>query len=118
MGDKKTFIHILSGCNHCGLVEEAKTVWNQIKDDGIKFDSFLMAAFIDCFSRSGRIKEAMQIFGEYEQNKKIKDANDSKIWISLLNGCKIAKDEKSANEIYESMQKEQFDEEVMAEAMV
>merc|ERR1712228_122579 len=82
-----SFAVLLNVCSHNGDVEEAKNIWNEfITDVDIKYDCFVVTSFVDCLSRNGFLKEAVEYIKEYEMYKKNKP--DHIMWMSLLSGCK------------------------------
>ena len=84
-GDEKTFTLLLNAYNHVGKVDEAMNIWkNEIKDDKIKYGSYVMTCLVDCFGRKGMLDRAYEIILDYEQSKIDPDIHDITIWKSLL----------------------------------
>ena len=82
--DKKTYVTLLNICGHCGDIEWAKYIWNEaIMDDKVKFDKYVLNAFIDCCARNGEINEMYSFVLKYDENV------DGVGWMSLLNACKL-----------------------------
>lgn len=89
--DSVSFLSILSACSHCGLVEE-----------GLKyFDSMThmyklvpkkehYASMIDMLCRSGRFDEAKELMAQMPFKP------DEIIWSSILNACRIHKNQELA----------------------
>ncbi len=85
----KTYSILLNGCSHCGDINQAKYVWNNIDNEKIKYSEDVCTAFIDCLSRKGLLNEAYDILKELENNIIIENANNMKLpWMALLSGCK------------------------------
>eukprot|EP01083_Nonionella_stella_P006316 18364_1 len=85
-GDQTTFAILINGCSHCGDVSAAQSFWNNdIDDDTIKYDCFVVTALVDCFSRKGLFEEARNTINEYED---VHPTTDNKaMWMSLLSSC-------------------------------
>lgn len=105
--DRKFYILLINACSHCNDVEFAKEIWeNDIKNDNIKYDSFVITSIIDCFSRKGLIKQAKDIIVKYKKFKKsnnTSDTNDKIMWMSLLSAAKNRGDINLANELYKDI---------------
>ena len=100
--DRNTFILMINACGHSGEEEEANRIWlNEITDDVIKYDSFVVTSLVDCFSRKGKIERAYQIVLEYEKYRGLElHSNDENMWISLLSGARQQNDDNAVNQIY------------------
>ena len=103
--DRKSYILLINACSHCNDIQFAKIIWqNDIENDKIKYDSFVVTSIIDCFSRKGLIKQGRDIINKYEsfKNNKVND-NDKTMWLSLLSGCRNSGDPHLADSIYAEM---------------
>ncbi|KAL2519965.1 putative pentatricopeptide repeat-containing protein [Forsythia ovata] len=77
-----TFTAILSACDHCGLVEEGKSMFHMMKHDyhidpGIEHYSCM----IDLFARVGCLQEAINLIDQMSFKA------DASMWSSILRGC-------------------------------
>lgn len=103
--DRNTFIAIVNACSHCGDVEEGYRIWKQeIEDDAIKYDSYLVTAVVDCLARRGMVEMAYRVVMEYEKCRKEKSANDDNMWIALLSGAKQARHKTMLRELYREIE--------------
>eukprot|EP01084_Bolivina_argentea_P177834 307522_1 len=94
--DIKTFMHLIGSCSHSGDVIKAKEIWNNIKDETLKYDNKVISTLIDCLARKGELKEAEQLILS-------NDINEITAWISLISGCNKYKDKNMADNIYNEM---------------
>ncbi|KAL8157083.1 pentatricopeptide repeat-containing protein At3g13880 [Apium graveolens] len=86
--DKVTFLCVLNGCNHSGLVEEGKMVFDLMKTvHGIHPDQKHYSCMVDLFGRAGLLEDAEELL----KQAPIKD--DSVLWSSLLRSCRIYRNE-------------------------
>ncbi|XP_042480513.1 pentatricopeptide repeat-containing protein At3g14330 [Macadamia integrifolia] len=82
--DGVTFIALLSGCSHVGLMVEGQRFFDRMETDyGVSPTIEHYACLVDLMGRSGRIKEALDIV------KSMPMSPSSSIWGSLLNSCRI-----------------------------
>eukprot|EP01084_Bolivina_argentea_P092876 167068_1 len=82
--DITTYSTFLNACSHCGQVNMAEFVWeNHITDDNIKYDKYVMTAYVDCFSRNGYLEKAYKLVNDYGFVD-----NNHEMWFSLLSGCR------------------------------
>lgn len=77
-----TFTAVLSACDHCGLVEEGKSMFHIMKHDyhidpGIEHYSCM----IDLFARVGCLQEAIDLIDQMPFKA------DASMWSSILRGC-------------------------------
>ena len=101
----KTFTILLNACNHSGNVEEALRIWKEeMVDEDMKYDSFVVATLVDCFGRRGLLDEAQTMVIDYEERKSKEHPNDVTMWKSLLNGCKLHHDGERAEGVFVEMQ--------------
>ncbi|KAI3853696.1 hypothetical protein MKW98_025213 [Papaver atlanticum] len=91
-----TFIGVLSGCNHSGLVEEGRyKFWDMVKKYGLSPKIEHYSCMVDLLGRAGNLTEAFELI----QNMDI--SPDSLIWSSLLSFCRIHRNIELADEIAE-----------------
>lgn len=97
-----TFVVVLGACSHCGDSGFAATVYEEeIGDDSIKYDDYVVTNVIDCYSRTGLLDEARQIISKYEQFTG-KESTEI-MWTALLSGCKKHGDKGRAEEVHREM---------------
>eukprot|EP01083_Nonionella_stella_P041545 112595_1 len=64
----KTYTIFISGCSHSGHVDQAMDLWqNDIKEDTIKYDPYMVSCLVDCLTRNGQINKAMDLVMQCEQ---------------------------------------------------
>ncbi|MCL7041250.1 hypothetical protein MKW94_001853 [Papaver nudicaule] len=81
-----TFVGLLSGCTHAGLVEEGLTYFKRMKSEfGIEPTIEHFGCVVDLLSRAGLIAEAVT----FMNNMPLK-ANAA-IWGAVLNACRVHK---------------------------
>eukprot|EP01084_Bolivina_argentea_P024072 44919_1 len=73
--DRKFYICLMNSCSHCGDTEFVNEIWNDINDENIKYDSYVVTSLVDCFCRKGLIDEGRNMINEYEKYKKIINTN-------------------------------------------
>ncbi|XP_023520702.1 pentatricopeptide repeat-containing protein At2g13600-like isoform X2 [Cucurbita pepo subsp. pepo] len=89
--DHITFVAILSGCSHSGLVKEAKHYFNSMtKDFGISATPEHFACMVDLFGRAGLLKSAMDLIDQMPFKPNVT------IWGTLLSACRIHHDTEMA----------------------
>ncbi|XP_059667639.1 pentatricopeptide repeat-containing protein At4g02750-like [Cornus florida] len=82
--DRISFLGLLHGCSHCGLVEEGKQYFNSMKMDyGIHPGPEHYASMVDLFARAGLLKEA------YDSIMQMPNEITLIFWRTLLNGCRV-----------------------------
>ena len=72
----------------------------------LQIQFFVMTALIDCFTRRGYVKKAMDFVFGYEEIAKRKgngQCDNKFMWMSLLNACKQYKDNEMEH-IYEQIE--------------
>lgn len=85
--DHITYVAILSGCSHSGLVEEGKHYFNSMtRDFGISATPEHFACMVDLFGRAGLLKEAMDMIDKMPFKPNVA------IWGALLSACRIHND--------------------------
>ncbi|XP_021742790.1 pentatricopeptide repeat-containing protein At3g13880-like isoform X1 [Chenopodium quinoa] len=84
--DRVTFLCVLTGCNHSGLVEEGRRVFESMKSPhGIEPDQRHYSCMVDLLGRAGLVYEAEELL----KLSFVKD--DSFMWSSLLRSCRMHK---------------------------
>ena len=82
--DEVTFLSVLTGCNHSGLVEEGRTVFDSMKSfHGIDPDRRHYSCLVDLLGRAGRLEEA------YNLIRTIPFELNHAVWGALLGACVI-----------------------------
>ncbi|GMQ04281.1 hypothetical protein CsSME_00049747 [Camellia sinensis var. sinensis] len=80
--DSVTFIALLTGCNHAGLVDEGQAYFNSMNEIyGIAPDNDHFSCLIDLLGRAGRLKEAEEYI------EKFPFGHDPVVLVSLLSAC-------------------------------
>ncbi|KAK1438206.1 hypothetical protein QVD17_04012 [Tagetes erecta] len=81
--DKVTFLCVLTACNHSGMVQEGKMVYESMKTIyGIDPESQHLACMVDLLGHKGLLEEAERLLKQTPVN------NKSVIWSSLLRHCR------------------------------
>merc|ERR1712129_652913 len=106
----KTYAIYINACSHCGCVDAAENVWrNEIVDDGLKWNSYVVTAMIDCLARNGELNKAYAILKEWteynEQFDIVEEKNDIAMWLSLLSGCRRHKNSKLAQTVHDEFER-------------
>ncbi|CAO2829272.1 unnamed protein product [Amaranthus hypochondriacus] len=84
--DRATFLCVLTGCNHSGLVEEGRRIFKSMKSlHGIEPDQTHYSCVVDLLGRAGFVYEAEELL-KYSLVKE-----DPFTWSSLLRSCRIHK---------------------------
>ncbi|XP_071704502.1 pentatricopeptide repeat-containing protein At5g15300-like [Rutidosis leptorrhynchoides] len=82
--DAATFIGLLSGCNHGGLIDEGWRYFKQMTDEyGIQPTDKHYACMVDLLGRAGCLNEA------YNLIHSMKVAPSAAVWSSLLAACSV-----------------------------
>ncbi|XP_052173758.1 pentatricopeptide repeat-containing protein At4g02750-like [Diospyros lotus] len=82
--DRISFLGVLHGCTHCGLIEEGKRYFRCMEMDyGISPGPEHYANMVDLFARAGLLGEAYEIIREMPFEP------TPVFWRALLNGCRI-----------------------------
>ncbi|XP_073042757.1 pentatricopeptide repeat-containing protein At3g14330 [Primulina eburnea] len=84
VADEVTFISLLSGCSHSGMVEEGRVLFDRMSSE-FRIDPKLehYACLVDTLGRAGKIEEALDVV------KKMPMKPSGSIWGSLLNSCRL-----------------------------
>lgn len=86
--DKVTFLCILLGCNHSGLVEEGKKIFDSMRTlHEIIPDRRHYSCMVDLLGRAGLVNEAEELLMHASSE------GDSVMWSSLLRSCRIHQNE-------------------------
>ncbi|KAL5998331.1 hypothetical protein ACLOJK_009271 [Asimina triloba] len=82
--DRISFLGVLQGCSHCGLVVEGQQYFDRMsKDHGINPEPQHFVCLVDILSRGGLLKEAAEMINQMPFEL------TAIIWRILLNGCRI-----------------------------
>jgi pentatricopeptide repeat protein len=82
--DSITFLAVLSACNHSGLVEEGREVFDHVmKDDKTPLTIEHCACLVDLLGRSGKVEDACEVVRSMPMKP------STKIWSSLVSACKV-----------------------------
>ncbi|KAF5746594.1 hypothetical protein HS088_TW06G00765 [Tripterygium wilfordii] len=82
--DWVTFLCVLTGCNHAGLVEEGRSVFNSMRSlYDIHPDRQHYACMVDLLGRAGLLDEAVELL------QQAAGKGDSVMWSSLLRSCRV-----------------------------
>ncbi|PRQ60346.1 putative tetratricopeptide-like helical domain-containing protein [Rosa chinensis] len=93
-----TVFGVLSACNHSGLVNEGRRIYDLIeKSYGINPSLEHCACIVDLLGRSGRLQEAMDFIEEMTVEP------DGVIWGAMLNACWLWMDTELAEQVAEKM---------------
>ncbi|KAG9154800.1 hypothetical protein Leryth_020085 [Lithospermum erythrorhizon] len=82
--DKVAFLCVLIGCNHSGMIKEARLVFNSMRTDfGLDPEKQHFSCMVDLLCRAGLVDEAEELL----QYPPVTD--DPVMWSSLLRSCRI-----------------------------
>ncbi|WCJ36371.1 Pentatricopeptide repeat (PPR) superfamily protein [Euphorbia peplus] len=82
--DGVSFLGVLVGCSHGGLVDEARTLFNEMESVyNVPREFKHYGCMADILARAGLINEAMEMI------KKLPDGGDMFMWSGVLGGCRI-----------------------------
>ncbi|KMZ59385.1 Pentatricopeptide repeat-containing protein [Zostera marina] len=92
--DQVTFVSLLNGCSHCGLVEEGRWVFDVMQRIyNLKPLVEHYGSLVDLLTRAGQLEEA------YSTIKSMPMEPDLIIWRTLLSGCRIHQQQPQLAEI-------------------
>lgn len=92
--DGITFVGLLSGCSHSGLVSEGKTYFSQMLGVyGIRPNIEHYGCMVDLLGRAGFLEEAVNLV------ETMPIQPNSVVWGSLLRACRIHKDAKLSERV-------------------
>ncbi|XP_062087692.1 putative pentatricopeptide repeat-containing protein At1g17630 [Humulus lupulus] len=97
--DNVTFVSILSACSHAGLINEGRSLFNQMSGVyGIEPQMEHYSCMVDLLGRAGLLQEASNII----KNMPMKP--NACVWSALLNSCRMYKNisitEETADHIF------------------
>eukprot|EP01083_Nonionella_stella_P001888 5427_1 len=106
------YTSLIHACNHAQRVDQALHLWhNQIshEKDDTKYNKYTICGLVDCFARSGRLKQGHELLIQYEQHcgAVIENPNDGQ-WMALLSGCNKYNDKAMADMVYNQMKTRYF----------
>eukprot|EP01083_Nonionella_stella_P028886 79610_1 len=107
IADRQTFIYLLNSCSHCGELKDAQNIWkNEIQDEKLKYNPYVISSFVDCLARNGMIECAWEVYLEYKQcnGNNMNHQNDQILLLALLNGCKQYNNQQLAQTVYDEIQ--------------
>ncbi|EEF36997.1 pentatricopeptide repeat-containing protein, putative [Ricinus communis] len=86
--DKVTFLCVLTGCSHSGLVEEGRSVFNSMTSrHGICPDREHLSCMVDLLGRAGLLDEAEELL------QRTPGRGTCVMWSSLLRSCRVHRNE-------------------------
>lgn len=89
--DHISFVSVLSGCNHSGLVKEGKHYFTSMTEEfGIYPTCEHFACMVDLLGRAGLLEEAKKLIDEMPFKP------NAAIWGALLGACRVHRDSKLA----------------------
>ncbi|EPS70187.1 hypothetical protein M569_04576, partial [Genlisea aurea] len=87
-----TFLSLLSGCSHSGLLHEGCQLFDAMKNECfIELELDHYTCIVDLLARNGRTREALSIIIRFV------DSPDSKIWGALAASAALYEDRKIAS---------------------
>ncbi|MCD7463717.1 hypothetical protein HAX54_051213 [Datura stramonium] len=82
--DSIALLAVLSACNHSGLFEEGKTLFDEAsKDKSFSITVELYACYIDLLGRAGKLEDAAEVISRMPTRP------TNRIWSSLISSCKL-----------------------------
>ncbi|KAI9192206.1 hypothetical protein LWI28_019543 [Acer negundo] len=82
--DSIMVLAILSACNHTGLVEEGKSIFNNVmKNKKIQLTTEHYACYVDLLGKAGKIEDACEVMSKMSMKP------STKMLSSLVSACKI-----------------------------
>ncbi|ERM93554.1 hypothetical protein AMTR_s00004p00087070 [Amborella trichopoda] len=95
--DTITFVGILCGFSHVGLVEKGWEYYKLMSSYGMEYSLEHCNCMVDMLGRAGKLEEAENFVREMDMKP------DAGIWGALLNACKIYKDVERAERVVEEV---------------
>ncbi|RAL44252.1 hypothetical protein DM860_015612 [Cuscuta australis] len=96
--DEVTFLCVLMGCSHSGMVTEARTVFDSMSTvHGISPDRRHYSCMVDLLGRIGLVSEAEELI----QSAALE--GDSVLWSSLLRSCRTHRNEQAGRRAAEKL---------------
>jgi pentatricopeptide repeat protein len=84
--DGVTFLAVIIGCTHAGLVEEGRQYFDSmVRDYGITPTMEHYACMVDLYSRAGKLDETMNLIGD------MPFPAGPMVWRTLLGACRVYK---------------------------
>ncbi|XP_060188790.1 pentatricopeptide repeat-containing protein At4g31070, mitochondrial [Lycium barbarum] len=81
--DSIALLAVLLACNHCGLFEEGKKLFEALKDKSFSITVELYACYIDLLGRAGKLEDASEVISGMPMKP------SDRIWSSLISSCKL-----------------------------
>lgn len=82
--DGVSFLGVLVGCSHGGLVDEARKIFHEMESSyGVRREPKHYGCMADLLGRAGLIKEAIEMINN------LPTGGDMSVWSGLLGGCRI-----------------------------
>ncbi len=92
--DCQTYIVLLNAYTNCGDIESVQKIWNEdIMDEDIKYNEYIMTIVLDCMCKNGLLNETKQLIIRYHSECKV-------MWMSLLTACVKYNDIKVLKDVY------------------
>ncbi|KAH6819877.1 hypothetical protein C2S53_012838 [Perilla frutescens var. hirtella] len=96
--DKVTFLSVLVGCNHSGLVEEGRSVFYSMQTHhGLDPERQHYSCMVDLLGRAGLLDEAIEILRDTPWQ------DDFVIWTSVLRSCRVHQNKQIGNRAAEML---------------
>ncbi|CAF3517094.1 unnamed protein product [Rotaria socialis] len=95
--DEITNISVLNACSHSGLIDEACSIFQSIRNK----TETIYSAMIDCFSRGSFFEEAQKLIDEYEHSH----PPSVSMYMALLSGARNEKNIHLSKIVYNRMKK-------------
>ncbi|CAM2717915.1 unnamed protein product [Rotaria socialis] len=92
-----TYICVLNACSHSGLVDVARTIFNNIQTK----TEIIYTTMIDCLSRAALFEQAQQLIEQFERDH----APALPTYMALLSGARNEKNTKLSQEVVDRIQK-------------
>ncbi|CAN6485614.1 unnamed protein product [Victoria cruziana] len=100
--DGFTLTTILSACARVGDLDTGEWIWSYTQRKGVAFNYMVGAAFVDMFSKCGRIKSAQEVF-------ELATKCDVSVWNAMIGGLAMHGRAEDAFELFNQMLKEQIE---------
>ncbi|CAF4874568.1 unnamed protein product [Rotaria sp. Silwood1] len=94
---ESTYVCVLNACSHSGLVDEARSIFNNIQ---MKTE-IIYTTMVDCLSRVADFEEAQELIEKFERDH----APSVIMYTALLSGARNDKNSKLAQDIVDRMHK-------------
>ncbi|CAF0925904.1 unnamed protein product [Adineta steineri] len=98
---EETYVSILNACSHAGLVDQARSIFNNINNKTDK----IYTTMVDCLSRSSLFEEALKLIDHYESGH----SPSPTMLMSLLSAARNRKNKELSEKIFNRI-KENFPE--------